>query len=286
MSDLSLNEAINNLSSDEVSVRKEAINSLIGVTDEEVIDPLIDATTDENAQIRFKAAEILGNMGEIARDKLIEKFEASEGKNKRFLTFALKETKDEKVIPYFASAVEDDDFGVRKTAIRGLGELQAHDELYTIAKGLEDEDWGVRLATIYALGDLASDESIGLIKDARRRKKDKDFKKSCNKALKKAEKAKKAKKAKASGETLSKVKPMSTIKEMEKTNVQKAIKEYEQYVVEEQPKDAPYKRLCILYRKNNDLENEIRILNKAIDVLSKKKPGKEDWFEKRLAKLN
>ena len=78
---------------------------------------------------------------------------------------------------------------------------------------------------------------------------------------------------------------MSTIKEMEKTNVQKAIKEYEQYVTEEQPKDAPYKRLCILYRKNNDLENEIRILNKAIEVLSKKKPGKEAWFEKRLAKL-
>lgn len=250
MSDLILKEAIDNLSDDDVSVRKEAVNALIGVTDIEAIDPLIEATTDDNAQIRFKAAEILGNMGEVARDKLIEKFEASEGKNKRFLTFALKETKDEKVIPYFAGAVEDDDFGVRKTAIRALGELQAHDELYTIAKGLEDEDWGVRLATIYALGDLASDDSIDLIKDARRKEKDKDFKKSCNKALKKADKAKKAK---ASGKTLSKVKPMSTIKEMEKTNVQKAIKEYEQYVTEEQPKDAPYKRLCILYRKNNDL---------------------------------
>lgn len=113
MSDLILKEAIDNLSDDDVSVRKEAVNALIGVTDIEAIDPLIEATTDDNAQIRFKAAEILGNMGEVARDKLIEKFEASEGKNKRFLTFALKETKDEKVIPYFAGAVEDDDFGVR-----------------------------------------------------------------------------------------------------------------------------------------------------------------------------
>lgn len=100
MSDLILKEAIDNLSDDDVSVRKEAVNALIGVTDIEAIDPLIEATTDDNAQIRFKAAEILGNMGEVARDKLIEKFEASEGKNKRFLTFALKETKDEKVIPY------------------------------------------------------------------------------------------------------------------------------------------------------------------------------------------
>lgn len=73
---------------------------------------------------------------------------------------------------------------------------------------------------------------------------------------------------------------MSTIKEMEKTNVQKAIKEYEQYVTEEQPKDAPYKRLCILYRKNNDLENEIRILNKAIEVLSKKNREKKIGLKK------
>ena len=193
MSDLILKEAIDNLSDDDVSVRKEAVNALIGVTDIEAIDPLIEATTDDNAQIRFKAAEILGNMGEVARDKLIEKFEASEGKNKRFLTFALKETKDEKVIPYFAGAVEDDDFGVRKTAIRALGELQAHDELYTIAKGLEDEDWGVRLATIYALGDLASDESIDLIKMQDVRKKIKTLKNHVTRLLKKQIRLKKQK---------------------------------------------------------------------------------------------
>ena len=50
--------------------------------------------------MRFKAAEILGNMGEVAVDKLIEEFENAQGKDKRFLAFALKETGDEKVIPY------------------------------------------------------------------------------------------------------------------------------------------------------------------------------------------
>ena len=74
MSDLILKEAIDNLSDDDVSVRKEAVNALIGVTDIEAIDPLIEATTDDNAQIRFKAAEILCNMGDDARDKLMEKF--------------------------------------------------------------------------------------------------------------------------------------------------------------------------------------------------------------------
>ena len=275
-----LNEAINDLSSDDVKVRKEAIESLVGITDEEAIEPLIKATTDESAQVRFKAAEILGSMGDVAVDKLIEEFKNAEGKDKRFLAFALKETEDKKVIPYFVQATEDEDFGVRKVAVRALGELNAEDELDTIAKCLEDEDWGVRLAAIQALGDLASDEAIKLIKDARKSESDKDFKKSCNKAIKKAEKRQKAK---ASGEAIVKVIPMSTIKEMEKTNPQKAIKEYERYVEARQTKDAPYKRLCVLYRKADDYDNEVRVIETAIEVFDGTK--KVDYFEKRLAKL-
>ena len=275
-----LNDAINDLSSDDVKTRKAAVESLVGITDEEAIEPLIKATTDDNAQVRFKAAEILGSMGDLAVDKLIDEFTNAQGKDKRFLAFALKETEDKKVIPYFVEATGDEDFGVRKVAVRALGELQSEDELDSIAKCLEDEDWGVRLAAIQALGDLATDESIKLIKDARKAESDKDFKKSCNKAIKKAEKRQKAKE---SGETVVKVIPMSTIKEMEKTNVQKAIKEYERYVEAKQPKDAPYKRLCILYRKANDHDNEVRVIKTAIEVFEGTK--KVDYFEKRLAKL-
>ena len=275
-----LDEAINNLSSDDVKVRKEAVESLVGTTDESAIEPLIKATTDESAQVRFKAAEILGSMGDVAVDKLIEEFESAEGKDKRFLAFALKETEDEKVIPYFVKATEDEDFGVRKVAVRSLGELQAENELDTIAKCLEDEDWGVKLAAIQALGDLATDDAIDLIKKARKSEEDKDFKKSCNKAIKKAQKRQKAK---ASGEAVVKVIPMSTIKEMEKTNPQKAIKEYERYVEAKQAKDAPYKRLCVLYRKANDYDNEVRVIETAIEVFDGTK--KVDYFTKRLAKL-
>lgn len=281
MSNLTMTEAIENLQNDDVSIRKEAIESLIGVTDEAAIDPLIEATTDENAQVRFKAAEILGNMGNVAFDRLVSKFESETGKNKRFLAFALKETNNEKAIPLFAQAVSDEDFGVRKVSIRALGELQAHDELDTIAKGLDDEDWGVRLAAIYACADLASDDSIALIKKARRDESDKDFKKSCNKAIKKAEKNQKAK---AEGKVVSNTIPMKTIKEMEKTNPQKAIKEYERYVEAKQPKDAAYKRLCVLYRKDNDYENEVRVIETAIEVFADNEK-KLPYFEKRLAKL-
>lgn len=77
---------------------------------------------------------------------------------------------------------------------------------------------------------------------------------------------------------------MSTIKEMEKTNIQKAIKEYERYVTSKQAKDAPYKRLCVLYRKNNDYGGEVRVLKTAIEVFSDN-DKKLTWFKKRLAKL-
>ena len=281
MSNFNFEEAIDNLSNDDVKVRKEAIESLVGITDESAIEPLIKATTDDNAQVRFKAAEILGNMGDVAVDKLIEEFKNAEGKDKRFIAFALKETEDKRVIPYFVEAVDDDDFGVRKVAVRALGELQAEEELDTIAKCLEDEDWGVKLAAIQALGDLATEDSIKLIKDARKTEEDKDFKKSCNKAIKKAQKRQKAK---DSGEAIVKVIPMSTIKEMEKTNVQKAIKEYERYVEAKQAKDAPYKRLCVLYRKANDYDNEVRVIETACEVFADN-DKKLAYFEKRLAKL-
>ena len=281
MSNFNFEEAINNLSNDDVKVRKEAIESLVGTTDEKAIEPLIKATTDDNAQVRFKAAEILGNMGDVAVDKLINEFNNAEGKDKRFLAFALKETEDKKVIPYFVEALDDEDFGVRKVAVRALGELQADDELDNISKCLDDEDWGVKLAAIQALGDLATDEAIKLIKDARKTEDDKDFKKSCNKAIKKAQKRQKAKN---SGEAIVKVIPMSTIKEMEKTNVQKAIKEYERYVEAKQAKDAPYKRLCVLYRKANDYDNEVRVIETACEVFADN-DKKLAYFEKRLAKL-
>ena len=77
---------------------------------------------------------------------------------------------------------------------------------------------------------------------------------------------------------------MSTIKEMEKTNPQKAIKEYERYVEAKMAKDAPYKRLCVLYRKANDNDNEIRVIETACEVFADN-DKKLSYFEKRLAKL-
>lgn len=186
---LSMEEAIAKLTDDDVEVRKLAVNSLEGVKDEEVIEPLILAMNDKNTPVRHKAADNLGKIGESVVDRLIEVVNKEDGEYKRFASFALKTTGSKKVVDYFAEAIHDEDFGVRKIAVRSLGELKATDKIDDIEKlMLEEEDWGVRLAAIRALGDMEVEEAIVSIKKARRKEKDKDFKKAANKAIKKIEK--------------------------------------------------------------------------------------------------
>ena len=43
-----------------------------------------------------------------------------------------------------------------------------------------------------------------------------------------------------------------------------------------------YKSLCIAYRKTNDLDNELRIINKYYDENATKTEASDKWFEKRL----
>jgi len=187
---LSIDEAIDKLTDDDVELRKLAVNSLEGIEDEKIIEPLILAMNDENTPVRHKAAENLGKMGDLAVDRLIEVANKEKGEYKRFASFALKTTGSKKAIDYFSQSINDEDFGVRKVAVRSLGELQATDKIDEIEKiMLEEEDWGVRLAAIRALGDMEVEEAITVIKKARRKEKDKDFKKAANKAIKKIEKA-------------------------------------------------------------------------------------------------
>ena len=186
----SVDEALEKLNDNNVKVRKQAVNSLEGTRDEITIGPLIEAMKDENTPVRHKAAEILGNMGEVVVNQLIHIVNSEKGEYKRFASFALKLTGSNEAIDYFASAIHDEDFGVRKIAVRSLGELKATDKIDEIAEVMmEEEDWGVRLAAIRALGDMEVEEAIDLIKKARRKEKDKDFKKAANKAIKKIEKA-------------------------------------------------------------------------------------------------
>lgn len=71
-----------------------------------------------------------------------------------------------------------------------------------------------------------------------------------------------------------------------------AIREYEKNINEGFEGNHPYDRLAIIYRKNKDYDNEIRVLNKGIEVfneLTKSSPRQDvkpklEKFIKRLQK--
>ena len=58
------------------------------------------------------------------------------------------------------------------------------------------------------------------------------------------------------------------IKYEKEGKVDLAIKLYEKNIAENFEGNHPYDRLAIIYRKRKDYQNEVRVLNKAIDVFS------------------
>jgi len=182
--DNELQTLINNLKNPDSNVRKESVDKLGETKDKRIIEPLILVLNDENHQVRFKAAESLGGMGEPAVEPLIKALKECEGESKRFVTFALKKIGDANVVDHLIQSLNDEDWGVRKVAARSLGELGDKRAVEPLFEALNDEDWGVQLAALRSLGDLKDERAIEPIKKARR-KGDKDFKKAANKALKK-----------------------------------------------------------------------------------------------------
>ena len=75
------------------------------------------------------------------------------------------------------------------------------------------------------------------------------------------------------------------IKALEKIDPEAAAKEYSVHAKEGAKSPESYKRAAILYRKLNMHDEEVNILNLAIENLTKLNPGKEEWFIKRLDKL-
>lgn len=67
-------------------------------------------------------------------------------------------------------------------------------------------------------------------------------------------------------------------------NIDKAITYYEKNVTNRFEGNRPYDRLAIIYRKRKDYDNEVRVLETAIDVFKNINSGRQDAAPK-LAKF-
>ena len=75
-------------------------------------------------------------------------------------------------------------------------------------------------------------------------------------------------------------------KELEKEGrIKQAIKNYERNIGEDcYPATFSFERLMVIYRKQKDYENEIRVINRAIEVLCTRYPDLIEKYQKRLSK--
>lgn len=156
---------------------------------EKLIEELIGKFKSEDPQVRFEAAQKLGEVGEDAIEPLVKLLKSDDDQMRKYATVALKSMGSEQVADSLIEALKDPDFGVRKFSAKALGELKSSKAVKPLLETLEDDDWGVRLAVMKALGDIGDEKAIDPIKKARRKATgDKDFKKVANKALKKIQK--------------------------------------------------------------------------------------------------
>lgn len=102
-----------------------------------VIQPLIDASEDEEAVVRVRVAEALGTREEA------------------FL-----------VLPALLRLIEDEDLIVRRTTADSMGHIGSPDAVPALCNALQDEEDTVRSHAAEALGKIGSDSSAKALVDA------------------------------------------------------------------------------------------------------------------------
>lgn len=185
-----------NMLDEDYEIRKQACIDLEEYGNE-AIDILIEAFSDKNPHVRFQAAKSLANIGDEVINPVLEKLKEDDPQVQKYAVLTLKSLGNDSVAAELIGALDSDDFAIRKFAAKTLGEMEVVDAVEPIIELLTDEDWGVRASAANALGDIKDKRAIDPIKKARRAATgDKEFKKVCNKSLKKIDPKPKKKKAK------------------------------------------------------------------------------------------
>lgn len=133
-------------------VRWEAADALGEIGDERAVEPLIQALKDEDDDVQWGAAEALGKMGEKAVEPLIQ---ALKDKNVRSLaTFALGEIGDSRAVEPLIQALKDEDKNVRFSGALYLGKFGDSRAVEPLIQALKDEDEDFQEAALASIRQL------------------------------------------------------------------------------------------------------------------------------------
>ena len=125
-------------------VRAKAVEALGKIEDVSAVEPLILALTDENWDVRRKAAWALGNMGEPAVKPLILALTDENWDVRRKAAWALGNIRDLRAIEPLMHALKDEYPDVREEAAWALGNIKDLRAVEPLLHALTDEYSDVR----------------------------------------------------------------------------------------------------------------------------------------------
>lgn len=130
-----VNPLIEALASDELLVRRQAVDALGRIGDPRAVDPLLATLNDQDSLVRGHAIEALGRI------------------------------KDPRAVPPLIAllSAKDEQPHVRMSAAEALGTMKDKRALEPLVLALLDEHWGVRSRAVQALGQLGNPRAVGCL---------------------------------------------------------------------------------------------------------------------------
>lgn len=145
---------------DHREARDRAERALVAIGSPSV-DPLIQLLLSKNAEIRWQAASMLGDLKDRrAVEPLIRSLEDTDGFVRHTAVFSLRQLNDVRAVMPLIKLLSDDDPLVRRAAASTLGELKDPRAVEPLIKLLADSDKGVRWTAIERLGNLKDKRAI------------------------------------------------------------------------------------------------------------------------------
>ncbi|MDY9925929.1 HEAT repeat domain-containing protein [Methanosarcina sp.] len=149
------------LKDEDEDVRWRAAEALGNIKSDTAVQPLINALKDENYNVRWRAAKALGNIkSDTAVQPLINALK-DENYNVRWRAAeALGNIKSDTAVQLLINALKDEDYFVRENAAEALGNIKSDTAVQPLINALKDEDEDVRWRAAKALGNIKSDTAV------------------------------------------------------------------------------------------------------------------------------
>ena len=142
-------------------VRWSAAEALGNIKSENAVPPLIKALKDEDSDVRGSAAYALGNIGsEKAVDSLVEALKDESSDVQWKTAYALGNIGSEKAVDSLVEALKDESSDVQWKTAYALGNIGSEKAVDSLVEALKDESSDVRESATYALGNIGGEKTV------------------------------------------------------------------------------------------------------------------------------